>query len=376
MNSLEKTSGYQGKNVLITGHTGFKGSWLAIWLKSLGAKIVGYALKPNTQPNLFDSVNLAEKMKSIIGDIRDENHLTETFHKYKPEFVFHLAAQPIVRDSYENPKYTYETNVIGLVNLFEAIRKTNSVKTVLNITSDKCYANKEWVWGYRENDPLGGDDPYSSSKACSEIITHAYRKSFFSEESKISLASVRAGNVVGGGDWAKDRIVPDSIKALVKGLPIQVRNPSAIRPWQHVLEPLSGYLWLGLLLDQFGPQYASAWNFCPRKNQSITVQKLVEHILEIWGEGSWTPINKAQPQPKETNFLKLDCSKAHHELGWHGLLNIKETITETIKWYKSYYSQNEDIFKLCQNQINDYITLAGVEKMDWVSSLTFDPKQN
>ena len=371
-----QVQGYQGKNVLVTGHTGFKGTWLTIWLKALGANVIGYSLEPNTTPSIFKATGLGDNMTSIIGDIRDEDHIEEVLHDYQPEFVFHLAAQPLVRDSYDDPKYTYETNVLGVVNLLEAVRKSNSVKTLINVTSDKCYENKEWIWGYRENDRLGGSDPYSSSKACSEIVTEAYRESFFSPKGvcnrKVALASVRAGNVIGGGDWAKDRIVPDSVKAIVEGIPIKIRNPNAVRPWQHVLEPLSGYLWLGLLLNNYGDTYSSAWNFCPKKNQAITVNELVKLIIQIWGKGSLKMEKHTDLQPKETHYLKLDCSKAYHKLHWQGMLDIEETIQKTINWYRSYYTQKTDVLGLCQAQIKEYIAVAKEKQMVWLSSLVIN----
>ncbi|MCK5343484.1 MAG: CDP-glucose 4,6-dehydratase [Candidatus Heimdallarchaeota archaeon] len=368
-----KNLDYRGKNVLVTGHTGFKGSWLVMWLKALGADVTGYSLEPNTTPSIFEVAKLSNKMNHVIGDIRDEEHLEEVFKRFNPEYVFHLASQPIVRESYKDPKYTYETNIMGLVNLFEVVRRTPSVKTVLNITSDKCYENKEWIWGYRENDPLGGNDPYSSSKACSEIVTNAYRKSFFSQQAlsknKVAIASARAGNVVGGGDWAKDRIIPDCIRALTEQLPVEIRNPHAIRPWQHVLEPIAGYLWLGLLLRKNTGKYTSAWNFCPNKDQNIAVNDLVDFLIQFWGEGSWKPAKDADLQPEEAHYLKLDCTKAHHELHWHGLLNIEETIKMTISWYRCYYDQLTDIYDFCLKQIEQYISIAQERKIKWLSSL-------
>ena len=364
---------YREKRVLVTGHTGFKGSWLTIWLKALGAKVTGYSLEPNTEPSIFEATKLGSKVNHIIGDIRDSEHLEETFQKFNPEYVFHLASQPIVRDSYKNPKYTYETNIMGLINLFEAIRKSNSVKTVINVTSDKCYENKESMQGYREIDPLGGNDPYSSSKACSEIVTHAYRSSFFSQKglskTKVAVATARAGNVVGGGDWANNRIIPDCIRALTSLNPIEIRNPNSTRPWQHVLEPISGYLWLGLLLRSESEKYTSAWNFCPKKDEKIAVRDLVDSLIQIWGEGSWELTKDADLQPEETHHLKLDCTKAHHKLHWHGLLDIENTIRMTISWYRSYYDQSFDIYDLCLKQIEQYISFAQEEQMKWLSSL-------
>ncbi|MHA2389420.1 MAG: CDP-glucose 4,6-dehydratase [Candidatus Hodarchaeales archaeon] len=364
---------YKGKNVLVTGHTGFKGSWLTIWLKALGANVTGYSLEPNTEPSIFKAAKLGNKVNHNIGDIRDHDHLEEVCRKNKPEFVFHLASQPIVRDSYQDPKYTYETNIMGLINLFEVVRKITSVKTVLNITSDKCYENKEWIWGYRENDPLGGNDPYSSSKACSEIVTHAYRSSFFTPKGQstnsVAVASARAGNVIGGGDWAKDRIIPDCIRGLSSSSQIEIRNPNATRPWQHVLESLSGYLWLNLLMSSDYEKYSTAWNFCPKKDQNTAVRNLVDLLIQIWGKGSWILAKDADIQPEEAHYLKLDCTKAHHKLRWQGLLDIEETMKMTIDWYKEFYEGSTDIFDLCLKQIEQYLSIAQDKQMDWLPSL-------
>ncbi|UCE12532.1 MAG: CDP-glucose 4,6-dehydratase [Candidatus Heimdallarchaeota archaeon] len=366
---------YRNKTVLVTGHTGFKGTWLSIWLKALGGQVIGYSLEPNTQPSVFEVTQLENKITHIIGDIRDENHLNDVFQQYNPEFVFHLAAQSLVRESYKDPKLTYESNVIGLVYLFEVIRKTNSVRVVINVSSDKCYENKEWVWGYRENDPMGGYDPYSSSKGCSELITSAYRRSFFNdnEDSCVVLASARAGNVIGGGDWAEDRIIPDCIRSLTTKKPILIRNPNAIRPWQHVLEPLSGYLWLGALLHNNGKDYASGWNFGPRENQSLPVKEIVERMIQIWGEGSWTTPQDVHAQPHEANYLKLDCSKAYRLLKWQAIYDIHETIVNTINWYKSYYYDSVDMFDLCLKQITNYVETAKKENLLWASTLDIKP---
>lgn len=344
------------KNVLITGHTGFKGSWLSFWLKKLGANVIGYALEPPTKPNMFKVLKLDEEIDSIIGDIRDIKKLQEVFQKYQPQFVFHMAAQSLVRDSYLNPKYTYEVNVMGTVNVFEAVRNTESVHVVLNITSDKCYENKEWIWGYRENDPLGGYDPYSSSKACAELATTAYRNSFFnphvSNKHKVSLSSVRAGNVIGGGDWAKDRLIPDCIKALVKNLNIHIRSPSAIRPWQHVLEPLRGYLLLAAKMYENGKKYNGAWNFGPNEEDIFSVKEIVENIIKYWGNGSWKDVSqKTNEALHETKYLKLDCNKARQILGWEPMLNINKAIELTILWYKNFYNKSTDMIKYTKDQI-------------------------
>jgi CDP-glucose 4,6-dehydratase len=366
---------YRDKTILVTGHTGFKGTWLTIWLKALGARIVGYSLEPNTKPSVFEESGLRKNITHINGDVRDEEHLTSVLQKYKPDFVFHLAAQSLGSLAYKNPKLTYETNVIGLVYLLEAIRKIDSVRVVVNVTSDKCYENKEWIWGYRENDPMGGYDPYSSSKGCSELITTAYRRSFFknSENSvdSLALASARAGNVIGGGDWAEDRIVPDCIRFLTTKRPIKIRNPNAIRPWQFVLEPLSGYLWLGALLFNVGKSYASSWNFGPIENQAITVKELVQQLINVWGEGSCILEQNAHKQPHEANYLKLDCSKAYRILKWHSIYDIHETIADTVNWYQSFYNNDESVSELCLKQIKKYVTKAKIQSIPWASIMDF-----
>ncbi|MFW9856160.1 MAG: CDP-glucose 4,6-dehydratase [Candidatus Thorarchaeota archaeon] len=363
---------YRGKTVLVTGHTGFKGTWLSIWLKSLGAKVVGYSLKPDTQPSIFEETEMENRVTHVIGDVRDENNLNRVLQSHEPDFVFHLAAQPLVRLSYDDPKTTYETNIMGLVYLLEAIRKTSSVQVAINVTSDKCYENQEWVWGYRENDPMGGEDPYSSSKGCSELITAAYRRSFFSSNEKsqggVALASARAGNVIGGGDWAQDRIIPDCMRALMEKKPIKVRNPLAYRPWQHVLEPLSGYLWLGFLLHVKGREYASAWNFGPNEKQTITVEELVELVIKVWGEGSWIPQRDTERQ-YEATYLKLDSSKAFRLLKWSSLYDIEEAIVKTINWYKIADEGQTDVYEFCLTQIREYIALAKNKGMIWTSVL-------
>ncbi|MCK4320997.1 CDP-glucose 4,6-dehydratase [candidate division WOR-3 bacterium] len=352
---------FKGKNVLITGHTGFKGSWLSLWLKELNANVVGYALKPPTEPNLFEILNLEREIISVIGDIRDLNNLNDTFQKYRPDFIFHLAAQSILRESYDIPKYTYETNVMGTLNVFEAVRNTDSVRVVVNVTSDKCYDNKEWVWGYRETDAMGGFDPYSSSKGCAELLTNAYRHSYFKnqisgENKQVSLATVRAGNVIGGGDWAKDRLIPDCIRALSKGETIKIRNPQAIRPWQHVLEPLRGYLSLAVMMFKSGNRYAEAWNFGPTEEDSITVKEMVNKVVELWGKGEWEDISQKISDPlHEAKYLRLDCSKARRILDWRPMIDIDKAINFTIDWYRAYYDKSEDINEYTKNQINKYL---------------------
>ena len=325
---------FKNKTVLVTGHTGFKGSWLCIWLRELGANVIGYALEPYTEKDNFVVTGLKNKITHIIGDVRDYDKLKGIFDIYKPEFVFHLAAQPIVRLSYEQPKLTYDTNIGGTVNLFECCRTTNSVKVVVNITSDKCYENKEWIWGYRENDPMGGYDPYSSSKGCSELISSAYRKSFFNKND-IALSSVRAGNVIGGGDWQNDRIIPDCIKALKNNEPIIIRSPNATRPWQHVLEPLSGYLLLASKMYFDKHKYSGAWNFGPEHSSIISVEKLAKKIVQYWGKGKIKLNNKMSDEPHEANLLSLDISKVRNYLKWKPILSIDETIQMSVNWYKN-----------------------------------------
>lgn len=349
---------WQGKKVLITGHTGFKGSWLALWLNMLGADVGGYALEPLTSHDNFVLTGLEKKINQRIGDVRDYGRLQDLIRNFNPEIVFHLAAQPLVKESYKAPKETYDINVGGTVNLFECCRKTDSVKVIVNVTTDKCYDNKEWVWGYRENDRLGGYDPYSSSKACSELVTEGYRNSFFNPDTYAlhgkSLASARAGNVFGGGDWQADRIVPDCIRALEQGEPIIVRSPHAVRPWQHVLEPLSGYLLLAQKMAENPASYAEAWNFGPEDSSFLNVGSLVNRIVKTWGEGSWEDHSKPGAL-HEASLLKLDISKAKSLLGWSPLWNIDKAIAETVAWYRQYPSG--DMYDLCCRQIKDYMSI-------------------
>jgi CDP-glucose 4,6-dehydratase len=361
---------YKNKRVLITGHTGFKGSWLAIWLKELGSEVMGYALDPPSEPNNFQAANLQEKITHIHGDVRDLDRLIETFKRYQPEFVFHLAAQPLVRRSYDEPKLTFDTNIGGTVNVLEAVRLTPSVKVLANITSDKCYENKERVRGYRENDPMGGHDPYSASKGCAELVFSAYLKSFFSEGAaqnrQIGAASARAGNVIGGGDWGANRLVPDCIRALSSGQKIGIRSPQAVRPWQHVLEPLSGYLQLGALLSQNPEKYSGAWNFGPDDSSHLTVAAMADRLIKYWGSGAWYDLS----DPKalhEAKLLKLNCDKARTGLKWHSALTIDECLQMTAEWYKKFYmkNQNTDVFALCVEQLHAYMEKAGGKGIAW-----------
>ena len=344
---------FNNKTVLITGHTGFKGSWLCAWLKELKANVVGYALEPYTEKGNFVVSGLKNKITHITGDIRDYQQLAGVFKEHQPEFVFHLAAQPIVRESFKNPKETYDINVGGTVNLLECCRLTDSVKVVINVTSDKCYENKEWVWGYRETDPVGGyDDPYSSSKGCSELITAAYRRSFLNPDNysdhKKSLATVRAGNVIGGGDWQKDRIIPDCMRALAVNKPIEIRNPHATRPWQHVLVPLSGYLLLASMMFTAPQKFCGAWNFGPDSDSIIPVGQVADKVVARWGSGSWINLS-VDNAPYEASLLNLDISKAKTYLNWLPVWNIDMAIAKTVEWYKDF--DQRDPYDICVEQI-------------------------
>lgn len=347
---------YKGKKVFITGHTGFKGSWLCLWLYSLGAKVTGYALNPPTNPSLYELCKIDRLVISIIADVRDSQALTQAMVAANPEIVIHMAAQPLVRESYKNPVETYSINVMGTVNLFEAVRNCKNVRAVINVTTDKCYENKEWYWGYRENEPLGGYDPYSNSKACSELVTSAYRNSFFNVQDHqlhhVGMGSARAGNVIGGGDWAQDRLIPDCVRALLKGEKIVIRNPNAIRPWQHVLEPLSGYLMLAQKLHENGPRYAGGWNFGPHDDDARPVEWIVKKMCAEWGHNASYEIDKGG-HPHEAHYLKLDCSKARAELGWYPRWNLEKAIDSIMEWTLA-YKENGDTREVCFKQIEEY----------------------
>jgi CDP-glucose 4,6-dehydratase len=334
-----KSEFWKDKSVFITGHTGFKGSWLCLWLQLMGAKITGYSTKPPTSPSLFEMANVANGMTSIEGDVRDAALLLKALQAAQPEIVIHMAAQPLVRESYIDPVTTYATNVLGTVHLLDAVRQTKGIKAVVVVTSDKCYENREWFWSYREKSMLGGEDPYSSSKACSEMVVHSFRKSFFHpsrfDEHGVAVASVRAGNVIGGGDWAKDRLVPDTLQALLDGKAITVRNPHATRPWQHVLEPLNGYLTLAQALYDDGPRCVGAWNFGPYEFNDKTVGWIIERLYALWGAPfSWERDDK--PNPHENTYLKLDSSKARALLSWAPKLDLPTTLGWIVDWTKSY----------------------------------------
>ncbi len=352
---------WHGKHVFLTGNTGFKGSCLSLWLHLLGAEVTGYALAPPTEPNLFRLCRLDKLVHSVTADIRDLEALTNALQQAAPEIVIHMAAQPLVRESYLLPVETYAINVMGTVNLLEAVRQCTSVRAVINVTTDKCYDNREWHWGYRENEPLGGYDPYSSSKACSELVTDAYRNSFFHPENYkkhgVSVASVRAGNVIGGGDWATDRLIPDCIRALLNDKQIVIRSPEAIRPWQHVLEPLLGYLLLTQRLVEEGPRFAAAWNFGPSDEDARPVEWIVRRMCALWQNDATYRV-EVQQHLHEASFLKLDCSKARAELGWQPRWTLDSAIEAIVDWAKAHRA-GKDMRTVCFEQINLYTAGQG-----------------
>ncbi len=355
---------YKNKKVLVTGHTGFKGSWLVYWLDKMGADVIGYSLEAPTSPNHIGLLNI--HITSIIADIRDLDKLEQTFATYKPDIVFHLAAQALVRPSYDNPIETYETNVMGTLKVLEACRK-HSVKAIVNITSDKAYENKEWVWGYRENDPMGGYDPYSSSKGAADILATSYRNSYFNVQHykkthQTLLATCRAGNVIGGGDWAKDRLMTDIMLSVSNNKKVNIRNPHATRPWQHVLEPLSGYLMIGQKLLEEKKEFAEAWNFGPSDEGSITVEEVVHNVKKHWNAIDYD-INQDINQPHEANLLKLDCSKAHTLLRWKDVWESDMTFEKTVKWYKAFYEEDKTI--LTQDDLESYVNAAKNKNLEW-----------
>lgn len=351
---------FRGRSVVVTGHTGFKGSWLALWLTELGAKVAGYSLTPPTQPNNFDVTGLKRVLaRHYVADIRDGAALQSALVECRPEVVFHLAAQALVRPSYDSPRETFEVNVIGIASLLDAIRSLRRPCTVIIVTSDKCYENREQIAGYRENDAMGGYDPYSASKGAAELLTAAYRRSFFHpdklNEHGVKLASARAGNVIGGGDWAKDRIVTDIVRSLSQGQPVPVRNPRSVRPWQHVLEPLSGYLRLAAaMLNSDAPTWCSPWNFGPKPEDDATVQEVVERFCNAWGNGRWQDASKPD-QPHEAGMLRLNIDKAVSELGWHPRWRLDQAVKRTAAWYKQYYADpGRPMYDACRKDIHDY----------------------
>jgi len=342
---------WSGKNVFVTGHTGFKGGWLSLWLERAGARVHGYALQPPTHPNLFEEAKIAERLAShTIADVRDASALRTAIEQAEPDIVIHMAAQPLVRYSYAEPVETYAVNVMGTVNLLEAVRGLGTVTALVNVTTDKCYQNMEWHWGYREDEPLGGHDPYSSSKACSELVTAAYRSSFH-EQGRPWIASGRAGNVIGGGDWALDRLLPDALRALDAGTPMKVRHPQAIRPWQHVLEPLSGYIALAERLAKEGAEFAHGWNFGPNDSDARPVGWNLEHIGSRCPEFAWEI--DGQPQVHEASFLKLDSSRARNQLGWRPRWTLGTALDKTIEWHRA-WRDGADMHQICLRQIDEY----------------------
>ncbi len=344
---------YRGKRVLITGHTGFKGSWLTICLRELGAEIAGYALEPETKNDLFVQARLEKALRHTVADVRDLSSLQQAFESFAPEYVFHLAAQPLVRRSFVEPKLTFDTNVAGSVNVLEAVRNTPSVRALVYVTSDKCYRNREWSWGYRENDELGGHDPYSASKAAAEIVFASYVDSFFFQRPTLGAASARAGNVVGGGDWAVDRIVPDCMRSLIKGEPIKLRNPASTRPWQHVLEPVVAYLTLGAKLFEDPSAFGGAWNIGPAVKSIRTVEELARSIVDEWGSGEVKALRNDN-EPHEAQLLHLNCDKAELRLGWRPRWDFERTIKETVAWYSAVH-KGADSARVSRDQACRYL---------------------
>lgn len=342
---------WRNKRVFLTGHTGFKGSWLSLWLAHMGAIVKGYALNPPTNPSLFEQANVAETIESQIGDIRDFETLKASMFDFNPDILIHMAAQPLVRLSYKEPLETYDTNVMGTAKVLEAARSCSNLKAIVNVTTDKCYENKEWIWGYREDEPMGGYDPYSSSKGCAELVTSAYRRSFMQEQG-IGLASARAGNVIGGGDWADDRLIPDILRAFEKNQPVVIRNPASTRPWQHVLEPLSGYLVLAQHLYQNPAAYAEGWNFGPGENDAKPVEWILNHMTKIWPNSYWELDGQAHPH--EAGYLKLDISKAKSRLNWQPKWRLEHTLTTIVEWHQAWLS-GQDMQSYCLKEIADYM---------------------
>jgi len=342
---------WKKKRVFLTGHTGFKGSWLSLWLSSLGATVKGYSLEPPTAPNLFDEARVAETIDSEIGDIRNLDQLQKSMSEFNPDILIHMAAQPLVRLSYDIPIETYEVNVLGTAKVLEAARHCSNLKSIVSVTTDKCYENKEWDWGYRENEPMGGHDPYSSSKGCAELVTSAYYRSFMKER-EVGLATARAGNVIGGGDWADDRLIPDILRAFEKKCPVIIRNPKATRPWQHVLEPLSGYMILAQKLYNEPLQYSEGWNFGPNDNDVKPVDWILDAMVEKWQGSSWQLDQGSHPH--EAGFLKLDISKARSKLNWYPTWHLDHTLEKIISWQQAWISK-KDMQIACLNEIDDYM---------------------
>lgn len=353
---------WKDKKVILTGHTGFKGSWLSLWLQSLEAQVIGYSLPPPSKPSLFEVADVGKGMNSIKGDVRDFNNLRAVVNKHRPEILIHMAAQSLVRYSYMNPLETYGTNVMGTVNVLEVVRNSDFIRAAVIVTSDKCYENKEWVWGYRENDPMGGHDPYSSSKGCAELITSAYRNSYFLNEGQsnqgISVASVRAGNVIGGGDWSMDRLIPDIMNAIMKKRSVVIRNPHAIRPWQYVLEPLRGYLMLAEALWSDVAKYSGSWNFGSNDEDSREVSWIADYITHLWGKDAKWELDSGV-HPHETRYLKLDCSKAKNKLRWFPRLDLSTALKWIVQWYRM-YNKKGDMRMYTMEEISRYEEQIGM----------------
>ncbi len=347
------TKFWKNKRVFVTGHTGFKGSWLSLWLNDLGAEVKGYALAPETTPSLFDIASVADVVDSEVGDIRDLNQLKNSMTSFNPDILIHMAAQPLVRLSYKEPVETYDTNVMGTVKVLEAARSCPNLKAIVSVTTDKCYENKEWVWGYREDEPMGGFDPYSSSKGCAELVTSAYRRSFMQEKG-VGLASARAGNVIGGGDWSADRLIPDILHAFEKGDDVVIRNPKSTRPWQHVLEPLSGYLVLAQKLYDNPQAYAEGWNFGPHDDDAKPVDWILNHMVTKWGSGADWKLDEGD-HPHEAGYLKLDISKAKSRLQWQPTWHLEDTLERIVQWHQAWLNQ-ENMQAVCLNEIQDYMS--------------------
>lgn len=344
---------WKGKRVFLTGHTGFKGSWLSLWLMSMGAEVKGFSLEPPTTPSLYSVAHLDKTMNTQIGDIRNLESITKCMTEFNPDILIHMAAQSLVRLSYSQPLETYSTNVMGTLHVLEAARQCSNLGAIVNITTDKCYENREWEWGYRENEPMGGHDPYSNSKGCAELVTSAYRKSFFNSAETAALASARAGNVIGGGDWATDRLIPDILRAFEKGQPVVVRNPQATRPWQHVLEPLSGYLVLAQALWQKNHAFAEGWNFGPKDEDAKPVDWILHKMIDAWGQGaSWQLDTDAQPH--EAKFLKLDISKAQSRLHWSPTWSLDNTLAKIVAWHQAWLA-NDNMNAYSLNEIKNYM---------------------
>jgi CDP-glucose 4,6-dehydratase len=351
---------WRNRRVLVTGHTGFKGSWLCLWLERMGANVVGYALDPPTTPSLFESGRIAASVQSIRGDVRDTEHLTRVLREQEPAIVFHMAAQSVVKRSYEDPVESYSTNVVGTACVFQAVRNVPGHRAIVNVTTDKCYKNREWIWGYRESDELGGRDPYSNSKACAELVTESFRESFFPRADiarhGVALATARAGNVIGGGDWTRDQLVPDAIRAFIARKPVEIRQPSSTRPWQHVLDCLSGYVLLAEKLSANGADFGTGWNFGPRRSDVKPVSWIVDSLVRVWGDGaSWH--HDRSHHPHEARMLRLDSTAASELLGWRPRLDLPTALDWTARWYKAHHA-GTDARELCERQIADYERLG------------------